>query len=202
MTADAMILTIINIFSLMISIISAIMIVYGVVQYAKSGGDPQKIALSKNTIFYAVIGIVVVFLSYGITNFVIAQIQGSTEAASPGVTSPFTWDVTPVLAVAGSMSLPTLTLIALRRNSRVLQWIARFSALWVHHEDRADHREDMWFALHHAPLFYRIRLTWELMLLSPLSGSRNRRHKTQLAAAIVTESQQAGPILRTTEKTP
>lgn len=43
-------------------------------QYVLSQGDPQKTARAKDAILYAVVGLVVTFLSYGIVNFVIGKV--------------------------------------------------------------------------------------------------------------------------------
>jgi hypothetical protein len=51
---------------------SVIMIVYGGIRYTISGGDSSSVTAAKNTILYAVIGLVVALLAFAISNFVIA----------------------------------------------------------------------------------------------------------------------------------
>ena len=42
-------------------------------EYVVSGGDSQKVEGAKNTILYAVVGIVVAILAYAAVNFVVDQ---------------------------------------------------------------------------------------------------------------------------------
>lgn len=66
--------TIINILLFLIGAISVVMIVFAGFQYATSGGDAGKVTSAKNTILYAVIGIVVALLAYAIIRFVTNQL--------------------------------------------------------------------------------------------------------------------------------
>jgi hypothetical protein len=47
------------------------MLIYGGIRYTISGGDSSSVTAAKNTIMYAVIGIVVALLAYAIVNFVL-----------------------------------------------------------------------------------------------------------------------------------
>lgn len=53
---------------------SVLMIVIGGLRYTLSGGDSGAITSAKNTILYAVIGIIIAALAYPIVNFVLARI--------------------------------------------------------------------------------------------------------------------------------
>lgn len=69
--------TIINIINVVISVIgivAVIAIIIGGVQYMTSTGDPGKIKKAKDTIMYAVIGLIIVILAAVIVNFVITSI--------------------------------------------------------------------------------------------------------------------------------
>lgn len=55
-------------------IIAVLIIIIGGITYALSAGDQSKITTAKNTIFYAIIGLIVAALSFAIVNFVIARI--------------------------------------------------------------------------------------------------------------------------------
>lgn len=57
-----------------VGVLSVIMIIYGGIMYVISAGDSGKIGKAKNTIIYAVVGLVVSILSYSIVNFVISQL--------------------------------------------------------------------------------------------------------------------------------
>jgi len=54
--------------------ISVLMIVIGGLRYTISGGDQGAISSAKNTILYAVIGLVVSLMGYAIVNFVLSSI--------------------------------------------------------------------------------------------------------------------------------
>ena len=58
-----------------LSIIALIFIAVGGLKYALSGGDSNAIASAKNTILYAVIGLVLGLLVYVITSFIIAKLS-------------------------------------------------------------------------------------------------------------------------------
>ena len=54
-----------------IGIIAVIMIIIGGIRYVTSNGDSSQVTSAKNTILYAVVGLVVALLAYAIVNFVI-----------------------------------------------------------------------------------------------------------------------------------
>ena len=76
-TADAdsqfnnIITQVINIFSIIVGVIAVIMIIYGGFRYITSGGDSGKVGDAKNTILYAIIGLVLVALAQFIVKFVL-----------------------------------------------------------------------------------------------------------------------------------
>ena len=70
--------TIVNVFSAIVGVISVIMIIFGGFKYITSGGDSGNIASAKNTIIYAVIGLVVVALAQFIVQFVLNRVAGTT----------------------------------------------------------------------------------------------------------------------------
>jgi amino acid transporter len=47
------------------------MVVFGGVRYAISQGDPAKVKNAKDTIMYAVVGLIVTILAYAIVNFIL-----------------------------------------------------------------------------------------------------------------------------------
>lgn len=59
-----------------VGIISVIMLIYGGLRYIISGGDSKKVTDAKNTIMYAIIGLIVSILSFAIVNFVINAVGG------------------------------------------------------------------------------------------------------------------------------
>jgi len=62
---------IINIMLFLIGAIAVIMIVVGGIRYTTSGGDSSSITGAKNTILYAIVGLVVAIMAYAIVNFVL-----------------------------------------------------------------------------------------------------------------------------------
>lgn len=60
-----------------VGIISVVMLIYGGLRYVISGGDSKKVTDAKNTIMYAIIGLIIAILSYAIVNFVINAVGGS-----------------------------------------------------------------------------------------------------------------------------
>lgn len=59
-----------------LGIIAVIVIIIGGIRYATSGGDSSQISSAKDTILYAVIGLIVAILAYAIVNFVIGAFAG------------------------------------------------------------------------------------------------------------------------------
>jgi cytochrome bd-type quinol oxidase subunit 2 len=64
---------IVNIFSAIVGVIAVIMIIVGGLRYITSGGDSGKVGSAKNTLIYAIIGLVVVALAQVIVHFVISK---------------------------------------------------------------------------------------------------------------------------------
>ena len=70
---EGLVTKIINILLWAIGIVSVIMLIIGGFRYATSNGDSNQVTAAKNTIMYAVIGLVVAIFAYAIINFVINQ---------------------------------------------------------------------------------------------------------------------------------
>ena len=62
-----------------VGIIAVVMLIIGGIKYLLSGGDSKKVTDAKNTVLYAIIGLVIAFLAYAIVNFVITALPSSTE---------------------------------------------------------------------------------------------------------------------------
>lgn len=65
--------TVTNVLLFIIGAISVIMLIIGGIRYVVSGGDSGAVTSAKNTILYAVVGIVVAILAYALVNFVITS---------------------------------------------------------------------------------------------------------------------------------
>ena len=57
-----------------IGAISVLMLIYGGIRYTISGGDSAAVTAAKNTILYAVVGIIVAIMAYAIVNYVITAL--------------------------------------------------------------------------------------------------------------------------------
>lgn len=64
---------IVNIFSAIVGVVAVIMIIVGGLRYITSGGDSSKVGTAKNTLIYAIIGLIVVALAQIIVHFVFAK---------------------------------------------------------------------------------------------------------------------------------
>jgi magnesium-transporting ATPase (P-type) len=60
-----------------IGVVAVIMLIVGGFRYIFSGGNSQSVNAAKDTILYAVIGIVVAILAYAIVNFILGQFGGT-----------------------------------------------------------------------------------------------------------------------------
>jgi len=65
---------VINIFSLVVGVVSVFMIIIGGFKYITSGGDSNNVASAKNTILYAIIGLVIVALAQTIVRFILGRV--------------------------------------------------------------------------------------------------------------------------------
>ena len=63
-----------------VGIIAVIMLIIGGIKYVVSGGDSKKVTDAKNTVLYAIIGLVVCFLAFAIVNFVISSLPSSSNS--------------------------------------------------------------------------------------------------------------------------
>ena len=78
-TEETLIETISNVLDtvyLWVGIIAVIFIIIGGINYTMSQGDPGKVKKAKDTIMYAVIGLIVSLLAFAITAFVLNALEG------------------------------------------------------------------------------------------------------------------------------
>lgn len=67
---------VVNILLFVLGAIAVIIIIIGGIRYTVSNGDPQAIKGAKDTILYAVVGLIVAILAYAIVNFVVGAFNG------------------------------------------------------------------------------------------------------------------------------
>jgi hypothetical protein len=70
---DGVFRTIVNILLFLVGAVAVIMLVIGGFRYVLSGGDQNAVTSAKNTILYAIIGIVIAILAYAAVEFVSNQ---------------------------------------------------------------------------------------------------------------------------------
>lgn len=66
--------TIVNILLFLIGAISVIMLIIGGIRYTLSAGDSGNVTAAKNTILYAIVGLIVAFLAFAIVNWVLGAL--------------------------------------------------------------------------------------------------------------------------------
>lgn len=70
---ESSITKIVNILLFLLGVVAVIAIIVGGIMYAVSSGDAGRAKAAKDTIMYAVIGLIVAILAYAIVNFVISS---------------------------------------------------------------------------------------------------------------------------------
>jgi hypothetical protein len=75
-TLSDIIKLIINIVSVIVGVVAVVMIIWGGLKYITSGGDSSNVSSAKNTIIYAIVGLVIVALAQFIVRFVLGKTTG------------------------------------------------------------------------------------------------------------------------------
>lgn len=70
----------------LIGALCVLMVVFGGFRYVISGGDAAKVTSAKNTILYAIIGVIVAVLAYAIVSFVTTSLGVGSPSNSINVT--------------------------------------------------------------------------------------------------------------------
>jgi len=73
---------IVNMLLFLVGAISVIMLIVGGIRYIISSGDQAQVTSAKNTIMYAIIGIIVAVLAWGIVNFLLSWLYGNDPILS------------------------------------------------------------------------------------------------------------------------
>ncbi|MGW4466364.1 hypothetical protein [Micromonospora sp. NPDC004704] len=121
--AAGTILLIVNVLLFVVGATAVTMLIIGSVRYVVSGGDQAAITSAKNTILFAIVGIVVAFMAYALINFVLGSFTADeTPSQEKGDTAAL-WS-----GLGASVAL-SLGLAALRRTSRVYRGIV-YSTVW------------------------------------------------------------------------
>lgn len=71
---------VLNILSVIIAIIAIIMIVIGGARFVVSAGKQESVSAAKNTVLYAIIGLIIVALAQAIVHFVLRETTGAASS--------------------------------------------------------------------------------------------------------------------------
>ena len=77
--------TITNVLLFILGAISVIMIIIGGLRYVISGGNSTNVTAAKNTILYAIVGVIIALQSYAIINFGLGSFTGGSGAGGTKV---------------------------------------------------------------------------------------------------------------------
>ncbi len=77
--------TITNVMLFVIGAVSVIMLIIGGLRYVVSGGDSTAVQNAKNTILYAIVGVIVAILAYAAVSFVISSFSGAGGVSGTNV---------------------------------------------------------------------------------------------------------------------
>jgi hypothetical protein len=75
---------IIDVISLVLGAVAVLMMIIGGFKFITSGGDSNKVASARNTIIYALVGLVVAALAQVLVHFVLSTAQNASTAAGGG----------------------------------------------------------------------------------------------------------------------
>lgn len=67
----------VNVFSIVVGIAAVVMIIFGGFKYITSGGDSNNVSGAKNTLIYAIVGLIVVALAQFIVHYVLSTATNS-----------------------------------------------------------------------------------------------------------------------------
>jgi hypothetical protein len=67
-----------------VGVLSVIMLIFGGLRYIISNGDQKKVDAAKNTILYAIVGLIVAIMSYAIIRLVIGALTGNLTGGGSG----------------------------------------------------------------------------------------------------------------------
>jgi hypothetical protein len=74
---NQMIRKLVNLLSVLVGVIAVIMIIVGGLRYVTSGGSDSSITGAKNTILYAIIGLIIVALAQVLVHFVLSNLTNA-----------------------------------------------------------------------------------------------------------------------------
>ena len=79
---NGVVTSITNILLFVVGALSVVMIIIGGLRYVVSGGNSTSVTAAKNTILYAIVGLVIAFLAFAAINFVLGSLGSGTGGAT------------------------------------------------------------------------------------------------------------------------
>lgn len=77
--------TITNTLLFVVGALAVIMIIFGGIRYATSGGNSSSVTAAKNTVMYAVVGLIIAFLAFAAVNWVLSVLIPGSDAGFSNV---------------------------------------------------------------------------------------------------------------------
>lgn len=75
---DSILRKVIQIFSVIVGFVAVVMIIIGGIKYITSGGDSGNVSGAKNTIIYAIIGLIIVALAQVLVHYVLKNVANAS----------------------------------------------------------------------------------------------------------------------------
>jgi len=72
--------TITNTLLFIVGALAVIMIIFGGIRYATSGGNSSSVTAAKNTVLYAVVGLIIAFLAFAAVNWILGALTSGGTA--------------------------------------------------------------------------------------------------------------------------
>lgn len=76
--------TITNVLLFIAGALAVIMLIWGGLRYTISGGNAAAVTAAKNTVLYAIVGLIIAFLAFAAVNFVLSSLTGSIGGGAGG----------------------------------------------------------------------------------------------------------------------
>ncbi len=76
--------TVVNILSIVVGIVAVVMIIFGGFRYITSGGESNNVSSAKNTLLFAIVGLVIVVLAQVIVRWVIGTSTNISNGTPTG----------------------------------------------------------------------------------------------------------------------
>ena len=90
LTMTDVINTVLNTMLFIVGLLAVIMLIYGGIRYITSHGDKAQVTAAKDTIMYAVIGLVIAIIAFAVVNWITGTFNSKSASTSTGSTATST----------------------------------------------------------------------------------------------------------------